>query len=115
MGDTKDLNDQQAVEKIRELANDQICLFCTVEDGQIVSRPMSTQGIDDDGTLWFISRKDSEKNDQVNADSTVYLMYMNESKQHYLSVSGRARTILNSPSSELPLKKVIIGTPKTVS
>jgi general stress protein 26 len=100
MGTTKSLSDQAAIEKIKELADGKICLFCTYEDGQIVSRPMGTQGIDEDGTIWFFSRKDSEKNEQIDEDSTVHLMYMDTSKQQYLSLSGRARVVIDKKKIE---------------
>lgn len=100
MGDTKSLYDQAAIDKIKELADGKMCLFCTYEDGQIVSRPMSTQGVDEDGTMWFFSRKDSEKNDQINEDDTVHLMYMDTGKQQYLSLSGRASIVADKQKTE---------------
>lgn len=90
MGDTKDLTNQEAIDKIRELANRKICLFCTYNGNEIVSRPMDTQDVDEDGALWFMSRKDSIKNMQINDNNKVYLMYLDDSKQHYLSLSGKA-------------------------
>jgi general stress protein 26 len=93
MGDTKSLMNWKAIEKIQELAKDQVCLFCTHENGEIVSRPMSTQQIEDDGTMWFMSRNDSEKNRQVREDEHIYLMYMDTGKQHYMTLSGQARIV----------------------
>lgn len=91
MGDTKDLTNEAAIEKIRELANRKICLFCTYSNNEIVSRPMDTQDVDENGVLWFMSRKDSVKNMQIDQNSKVYLMYLDDSKHHYLSLSGTAR------------------------
>jgi general stress protein 26 len=100
MGDTKSLFDQAAIDKIKELADGKMCLFCTYEDDQIVSRPMSTQGIDEDGTMWFFSRKDSEKNDQIDEDNTIHLMYMDTGKQQYLSLSGHASIVVDKRKTE---------------
>ena len=90
MEDIKNLSDDAAVEKLRALAENKICLFCTFEGNEIVSRPMSTQAVDDDGTLWFFSSRNSLKNIQVTADSKVYLMYADTGAQHYLSLTGDA-------------------------
>ena len=100
MGNIKNLNNELAVEKIKELAKDQICLLCTVTDGGIISRPMGTQGIDDDGTIWFMSRKGSDKNEQIKADDTVYLQYLDTSKHHYLSITGSAGIITDRSKIE---------------
>lgn len=100
MGQNKDLYDQNGIDKIRELAEGKICLFCTYEDGQIVSRPMSTQQVDEDGTLWFLSRKDSSKNDQIDENHAVHLMYMDTGKQHYLSLSGHASVVIDKAKTE---------------
>ena len=95
MGDFKSLTSQEAIEKIKELAEDQICLFCTMDGGEIISRPMGTSGIDEDGTIWFVSQKDSDKNRQIQKDHAVNLMYMNTAKQHYLTLSGIANVVID--------------------
>jgi len=93
MGEIKNLSGDNAVEKIKELAKEKICLFCTYTGDSIVSRPMSTQEVDDEGNLWFISNKESIKNLQIKRDSRVHLMYSNDSKHHYLSLSGYAELL----------------------
>jgi len=93
MGDNKNLSGTDAFEKIKELAADKMCLFCTYEDQRIVSRPMSTTGIDEDGTLWFISNKQSLKNEQIANDPNVCLLYSEPAKSHYLSLSGTATIV----------------------
>ncbi|MCG2616899.1 pyridoxamine 5'-phosphate oxidase family protein [Terrimonas sp. NA20] len=100
MGQHKDLRNDAAIEKIREMAEEKICLFCTYENGQIVSRPMSTQQVDEDGTLWFLSRKDSSKNEQIDENSSVHLMYSDTSKHHYLSLTGHARIVIDQSKVE---------------
>lgn len=93
MGQTQNLDNEKAIEKLRELAKDQICLFCTVTNEGIISRPMGTQGIDADGTIWFMSRKGSEKNQQIRAEDKVYLQYLDNSKHHYLAITGSASIV----------------------
>ncbi|MGC4035466.1 MAG: pyridoxamine 5'-phosphate oxidase family protein [Chitinophagaceae bacterium] len=93
MGDIKTLTDTAAIEKIKGLAENKICMFCTYEDYQMVSRPMATSGIDEDGTLWFFSRKSSDKNNQLDHNQQVDLIYMDPGKQHYLALSGVADVV----------------------
>jgi general stress protein 26 len=100
MAQNKDLRDEAAIEKIKEMAEEKICLFCTYENEQIISRPMSTQQVDEDGTLWFLSRKDSTKNEQIDENSSVHLMYSDTSKHHYLSLSGHARIVVDQAKVE---------------
>lgn len=95
MGDTKSLSNREATEKIKEIAKGQICLLCTYENEKMVSRPMGTSGIDDNGDIWFLSNKESDKNQQIKKDHSVYLMFMNAGKQQYLSLSGRAEIVLD--------------------
>lgn len=100
MGDTKDLVNQEAIEKISELAKGKICLFCTYDGNEIVSRPMDTQDVDADGAMWFMSRKDSIKNMQIGQNHNVYLMYLDTSKQHYLSINGTAEILYDRQKIE---------------
>ena len=100
MGENVNLTTEASIAKIKELAGDKICLFCTYENDSIVSRPMSTQGIDDDGTIWFFSRKDSDKNIQLEKEHKIYLMYMDTGNQHYLSLAGTAETVVDPVKTE---------------
>jgi len=100
MGNTKSLIDQEAIEKIKEFASEKICLFCTYEDEGIESRPMSTQAVDEDGTLWFFSNKTSHKNKQLKLDRRVYLMYMETGKVHYLSLSAMAEIVVDKEKAK---------------
>ncbi|HRH47845.1 MAG TPA: pyridoxamine 5'-phosphate oxidase family protein [Panacibacter sp.] len=95
MGDVKNLTNTEAVEKIKELANTaDICMFTTaLTTLPLTSRPMSTQTVDDEGNLWFLSKKSSEKNAEIKKDNRVQLFYASKGSAEYLSVYGEA-TIL---------------------
>jgi general stress protein 26 len=95
MGDIKNLYDEAAVEKLNDLVEDKICMFCTYEGEEISSRPMGTQGVDEDGTIWFFSARNSLKNIQVERESKVYLMYADPGKHSYLTLKGNARVVNN--------------------
>jgi general stress protein 26 len=95
MSDVQHLGRQEANEKIKELATKaDVCLFTTRLDRlPLTTRPMSTRTVDDDGSIWFFSRKDSNKNREIAEDNRVQLFYSNLSNSEFLSVYGRA-TIL---------------------
>ena len=101
MGEVKNLSGNPAIEKIKELAEEKMCLLCTVlKDGTIVTRPMSTAQVDDQGFIWFFSAKDSQKNKQISTNSTVYLMYMEAGKQHYLTLRSKAMIVFDKNKVE---------------
>jgi general stress protein 26 len=90
MGDHKDLKDNSAVEKIKDLAeNIKTCMFCTYVGDKLNSRPMAAQKIDDEGNLWFLSDKRSEKNDEILANSKVELFF-SEPHDKFLTIHGTA-------------------------
>jgi len=91
----KNLRREEANKKIKQIADDaDICLFTTdLTTLPLKTRPMSRQRIDEDGTIWFFSDKDSGKNTDIAKDSRVQLFYSNKSSMEYLSLYGRATII----------------------
>lgn len=87
MATVKNLTNQEAIKKIKELAEGKMCLFCTKENEMLESRPMSAIQVDDSGDIWFFSAKNSDKNRQVGTNPESYLMFIEPSKQHYLSLT----------------------------
>ena len=87
MSTIKNLTNQEAIEKLKDLAEGKMCLLCTKENGKLESRPMSASQVDESGDIWFFSGKDSNKNRQIKADPEVYLMFIEAGKQHYLSLT----------------------------
>lgn len=94
MSTVKNLSNEEAIEKLKELAEGKMCLFCTKENGKLVTRPMGTAQVDESGDIWFFSAKSSDKNRQIKADHEVYLMFIESGKQHYLSLTTDV-TIVN--------------------
>lgn len=92
MGDLQHLNGQDTVSKIKTIVDHtNTCMFCTgLEEIPFSTRPMATQEVDDDGNIWFLSGKDSHKNQDVQQDHQVQLIYANPDKSEYLSVTGMA-------------------------
>lgn len=90
MGDQKDLRSEAAAEKIKQLAEGiGSCMFCTYNGTKLASRPMSVQEIDDEGHLWFLSDKSSNKNFDISQNSTVELFFA-KGHESFLSIHGHA-------------------------
>lgn len=91
-GHIKNYDGQEAIEKLKELAESaRNCMFTTfTNDRPLPSRPMALQGIDSDGTLHFFSAASSNKNRELNADPSVQLFFGNTNSSEYISVYGRA-------------------------
>lgn len=105
----KDFEDNQAIKKLKSLAEDiRFCMYTTIEDGKIVSRPMTTLDIDAEGNVWFFTSrhtelvKDARHGDARHGDArhgdarhgnTVTLIYADPKSNTYLSVSGTASIV----------------------
>lgn len=93
MSDIQNLSNKEAVKKMQELGNEEICLFCTFGEGddeELQFRPMATQAIDDNGHFWFFSDRRSHKDEQIDEYNKVYLLYSNPGKQNYMCIEGSA-------------------------
>jgi general stress protein 26 len=90
MGDVKNLSGATAVEKIKKLANKKTVMFGSYDGQRMTTSPMAIQGIDDDGTFWFFSFKDSDKNHHILVNPHVQLIYADNSSYEYLCIEGTA-------------------------
>ncbi len=92
MSDIKNLTDKKAVSKLKDMAeNIRICLFCTdLTRLPLNTRPMGVQEVDDEGNIWFISSKRSNKNFDIVHDDRVQLFFSKTGDSEYLSVYGKA-------------------------
>jgi general stress protein 26 len=90
---SENLAGASAVEKIRKIAESaKSCLFGTVHDGRSLKvRPMAVQAVDDEGRIWFLSARDSNKNHQLQQDSQVQLLFANPGASEFLSLIGLAQ------------------------
>jgi len=95
MGDVKNLTATDAVKKMREIAKDaNICMFVTdLSQLPLAGRPMATQEVDEEGNIWFMSDRNSDKNKQIENDDQVQLFYSHTSNYEYLSVFGKAEIV----------------------
>ena len=88
----ENLTQKQATDKLKELVKAaDIGMFTSgLTKLPLDSRPMATQDADDEGNLWFFSKKDSTKNEEIEKDNRVQIFYANKSSSEYLSVYGTA-------------------------
>lgn len=99
MGNTeskrKIIEGRDAVKKLRELAEDaKTCMFTTaLRDDFPQCDPMTLQGVDDNGNLWFISSSESDRNHNIQSESRVQLYFSNVKSFKYLYILGNAEIV----------------------
>lgn len=76
------------------LENIDIAMFTTRgRDGYLVSRPLSTQVANFDGTIWFMVSAESSKVGEIARDPHVNVGYAAKDKNTYVSVAGTAQVL----------------------
>ena len=85
----------EATARLKELVEDIDFAMLTTQDagGNLVSRPMSTREMDENGDIWFFLSEDSKKADEAQADSDVALAYADAKGMRFVSVAGRASVV----------------------
>lgn len=96
------LQDQEAIEKFRDLVNDvTVCMFTTLDENhELASRPMFTSSVDDEGNVWFFTNEFSEKINEVSKDNLVHLIYSHPAKNIYVDVRGTCSLIIDKKKME---------------
>ncbi|MET0735276.1 MAG: pyridoxamine 5'-phosphate oxidase family protein [Microbacterium sp.] len=107
----EELTGAEAIARVRELVEDIDLTMLTTQDaaGRLVSRPMSTRQMDENGDIWFFTLDDSKKVEEAAVEHDIGLSYLDSSGHRYVSVAGRAVTVddrakmeeLYSPSLEI--------------
>ncbi|GAA4404893.1 pyridoxamine 5'-phosphate oxidase family protein [Nibrella viscosa] len=93
--DAKEQKNPQ-MEKVKEMIEDiRIGMLTTIdEDGSLVSRPMACMQIDENGSLWFFTKKDSPKTDQIeHHEHKVNVSFTDVGDADFVSISGTATEI----------------------
>src|SRR5579875_401208 len=93
--DFQELSGKEGHEKIAELVKGiHIAMMTTVgHDGTMSSRPMAVQNTPFDGVLWFLTRSDSGKVDELRNDQHVTLTFAEPKDSKYITLKGRATII----------------------
>lgn len=88
-----DLHGTEAAKKLKELISKSAsCFFCTqIRTAQpFDTRPMAVQKVDDNGVCWFLSATDSHKNEHIQADPAVQLLFKGGDHSDFLTIYGHA-------------------------
>lgn len=82
-----------AAAKVRELIKDTRIAMLTHVNGQgkLVSKPMGTQDVEFDGTIYFIAQRDSDQAQELQRNSAVNVAYSGPGS--WVSVTGTARVL----------------------
>jgi general stress protein 26 len=88
----QELSGAEGREKIAELVKGiHIAMMTTVaKDGSMSSRPMAVQDKPFDGTLWFLTKVDSEKVGEIAKDQDVTLTFAEPKDSKYIALKGIA-------------------------
>ncbi len=91
MSEQKHLSPEEGKKKIGELIKSiRIAMLTTAaENGSFDSRPMATQEAEFDGVVYFLTRGESGKVEEIKADSHVSLLYADPSNSKFVSAKGR--------------------------
>ena len=84
-----------AIVRLKELVEEiDFTMMTTTDDaGNLVSRPMSTRQMDENGDIWFFTADDTKKVDEVEADHDLGLSYLDSKGMRFVSVAGRASIV----------------------
>jgi len=82
---------QNEIETLRELIKDvDTAMLTTVTEEGLVSRPMKTQEVEFDGDLWFFTKKETNKYEEIVHNQDVNVAYVGKS---YVSIRGKAEIV----------------------
>jgi general stress protein 26 len=85
---------EEAIKKLNALIKDvSVAMLTTIDWGILRSRPMQTQEVEFDGTLWFFTSTETHKTDEIEKDRRVNVSYAAPDSNTYVSVSGTAEIV----------------------
>jgi general stress protein 26 len=87
----QELSGEEGRKKIAELVKGiRIGMMTTqAKDGSMGARPMAVQDKPFDGTLWFLTRRSSEKVTELDRDQHITLTFSEPSDSKYITLKGR--------------------------
>lgn len=95
MGDKVNLASQDAVKKLQAMAKEvRVCMFCTYDiDNRLQTAPMSANKVDEEGNIWFISDKNSKRNEDLASNATTDLIFGDPAHENYIAVHGSGEVL----------------------
>ena len=84
---------QESIELLKEKVKDvRMAMLTTMtKEGDHVARPMATQEMGPDGTIWFLTSAESGKVKDISINPKVGISYSDSSSELYVSISGIAK------------------------
>ena len=80
----------------KRIEDARIAFFTTLsEDNGLRARPLTTQRVEAETTLWFFIARDSDLARDVNANSRALVTYSDEGDRFYASLSGSAQVLVD--------------------
>ncbi|MBF0706053.1 pyridoxamine 5'-phosphate oxidase family protein [Alkalihalobacillus hwajinpoensis] len=98
---------QETIENIKDLIKDEkVAMLTTISSGgKLMSRPMQTQEVElDREEIWFITKKDTDKYDDIKFNPAVNLAYAGSS---YVSISGTAELVQDNEKKNEYMNKIV--------
>ena len=93
---------EEGIKKIGEFINEiDFTMMTTIdEDGELHSRPMSTQKTEFDGNVYFFAFDNTDKAKHINNNPNVNLAYSAPDKNTYVSLKGTAQILKDRQKME---------------
>jgi general stress protein 26 len=88
--------ENKGIDKLVEMVKDiRSCMLITnpTKAGGLSGRPMGVNTVDEDGTMWFFTKRSSNKADEIKADSEVSVAIVDDSESKYLMINGYANIV----------------------
>lgn len=96
-------NRDRSIHRLAEMISGiKVAMLTTLTDGkrELHTRPMVTQSFEFDGVLWFFTRLESPKSDEVRKDNHVSISYCDPDDNRYVSIYGRAEILQDKARAE---------------
>lgn len=103
------MNDIQTLAKLIDGVEIAMLTTRDLNGGQLHSRPMATQQIDENGDLWFFTDSTSLKISEVSHEHHVSLTYADPSSNKYVSVSGVAALVADQEKMKVLWKPILLS------
>lgn len=94
----ENLTKNEGVEKLKKMVDDlKFCFFTTNSKNFDFKTPtiMTAQAVDNDGSIWFFSGIESDRNKDIENHKNVHLYFASPEKNAYLSVDCEAEIIFD--------------------
>ncbi len=89
-------SDAASKRRVIELIKDMdYAMFATrsATDGTMHARPMAYRSVEGDGDLWFFTKLDSRKVEEIKADPHTLVCFADPKNQNYVTVTGESHLV----------------------